>query len=97
MPANVRLSALHGTPLDDFKTRETVEATARAIAEREGVALTAIKLSPTDITVTLECDRIAGVGFAAELRRVTNTWYEEKYRDGPLWGTPAPGTEFQFE
>jgi hypothetical protein len=22
---------------------------------------------------------------------VTNQWYEHKYRDGPLWGTPTPG------
>ena len=35
--------------------------------------------------------------FLAELRRITNKWYEDKYRDGPLWGTPAPGTEFEFD
>lgn len=97
MPATVRLSALHGTPLDDHTTRRTVESTARAIAEREGVKLLALELSPASITITLEAERIVGVGFVAELRRVTNKWYEDKYRDGPLWGTPAPGTEFQFD
>ena len=43
----------------------------------------------------LDAERIVGLGFLAELRRSTNTWYEQKYRDGPLWGTPAPGTEWE--
>lgn len=97
MPATIRLRALHGTPLDDATTRRTVEATARALAEREGIELVALELSPEGITLTLEADRIVGVGFVAELRRVTNKWYEDKYRDGPLWGTPTPGTEFEFD
>ena len=97
MPATIRLRALQGTPLDDATTRRTVEASARALAEREGIDLVALELSPEGITLTLEADRIVGVGFLAELRRVTNKWYEDKYRDGPLWGTPAPGTEFEFD
>jgi hypothetical protein len=39
----------------------------------------------------LRADEVAALGFAAELRRLTNAWYERRYRDGPLWGTPAPG------
>lgn len=97
MPSTVRLRALRGTPLDDFATRRTVESSARALAEREGIALTSLETSPEGIVLTLEADRIVGLGFLAELRRNTNKWYEDKYRDGPLWGTPAPGTEFEFD
>lgn len=97
MPATVRLRALHGTPLDDYTTRRAVEAAAHALAEREGVKLTSLEISPEGITITLDAERIVGLGFLAELRRSTNAWYEDKYRDGPLWGTPAPGTEFEFE
>ena len=97
MPATVRLRALHGTPLDDGPTRRTVESTAHALAEREGIKLTSLESAPDSIVLTLDADRIVGLGFLAELRRITNKWYEDKYRDGPLWGTPAPGTEFEFD
>ncbi|MBS0190191.1 MAG: hypothetical protein U0573_01555 [Phycisphaerales bacterium] len=95
MPATVRLRALNGTPLQDPATRRTVEASARSLADREGVKLLALEIAPDGITITLDAERIVGLGFLAELRRSTNTWYEQKYRDGPLWGTPAPGTEWE--
>lgn len=94
MPATVRLRALHGTPLQDPETRRTVLAAAKALADREGVRIEAVETSPEGISLTLDAERIVGLGLLAELRRSTNKWYEEKYRDGPLWGTPAPGTEF---
>lgn len=90
----MRLRALHGTPLDEPTVRGVVVATAHAIAERSGVALRHLDADAASVTVTLGVGRIAGLGFLAELRRLTNKWYEDKYRDGPLWGTPAPGTEF---
>jgi len=88
--STVRLSALSGTPLDDAMVRATVEATARAIAERTGVPILSLSIHDARITVVLKADRVAAIGFAAELRRLTNTWYESKFRDGPLWGTPPP-------
>ncbi|MBX3381758.1 MAG: hypothetical protein KF805_16820 [Phycisphaeraceae bacterium] len=97
MSSTARLRALHGTPLDDGATRRTVESTARALAEREGIELLAVEVAPDGITITVDAERIVGLGFVAELRRVTNKWYEDKYRDGPLWGTPLPGTEFEFD
>lgn len=97
MPSTARLRALHGTPLEDGAARRTVESTARALAEREGIDLLALEVAPDGIAITLDADRIVGLGFVAELRRVTNKWYEDKYRDGPLWGTPPPGTEFEFD
>jgi len=88
--STVRLTALSGTPLDDAIVRATVEATARAIAERTGVPILSLSIHLARITVVLEADRVAAIGFAAELRRLTNNWYASKFRDGPLWGTPPP-------
>ena len=92
-PCTVRLRAVSGTPLDELVVREMVEAAAHALAEREGVALLELSTSNDSITLTLALDRLAALGFLAELRRHTNAWYEAKYRDGPLWGTPPPGKE----
>lgn len=91
MTCLLRLTALHGTPLDEESVRRTVEAAARAIGEREGIRVQGLEIAPDSIAITIDADRLTGLGFAAELRRVTNRWYEQKYRDGPLWGTPKPG------
>ncbi len=85
-PSTLRLRALEGIPLADPVVRDTVVATAHAIAERTGVALLAAVAEDDAITVTIAADRLAGLGFLAELRRLTNAWYEKKFRDGPLWG-----------
>jgi hypothetical protein len=86
-----RLSALSGEPLRDGPTRAMVESSARALAEREGLFLTELELGAAHVAGRLRADEVAALGFAAELRRLTNAWYERRYRDGPLWGTPAPG------
>lgn len=91
--STVRLRALRGRPLDDPKVRSTVEATARAVLERTGVGLTAIESDGSSVTVTLAADRLAAMGFLAELRRLTNTWYQNKYHAGELWGSPPPGDD----
>lgn len=85
--ATMRLRAVSGTPLDEPSVRETVESSARALAERMGVEIFALGLDDESITIELGVDKLAGLGFMAELRRTTNAWYEAKYRDGPLWGT----------
>jgi hypothetical protein len=82
----VTLRALVGQPLDDPRTRDMVLATANAIAERQGVKVLKIKTTPESITVTLEIDRIAAMGFAAELRRLTTRWYTQKFSAATLWG-----------
>lgn len=93
----LRLTALHGTPLEDAGVRRNVEAAARAIGERHGIGVQGLEIAPDSIAITIDADRLTGLGFAAELRRVTNQWYEQKYRDGPLWGTPKPGEEWDGE
>jgi hypothetical protein len=85
--ATLRLRALEGCPMDDPVVRDTVIATAHAIAERTGVVVRGVTTDADSITVTLEIDKLAALGFMAELRRLTNAWYEKKFREGPLWGT----------
>jgi len=83
--SRVRLRALGGEPLTDERVRETVVATARAIAERTGVMIGEVRAEPGAITVTLGVDKIAAMGFLAELRRLTNAWYENRCGRS-LWG-----------
>lgn len=85
-----RLAALSGTPLKDKQVRESVETAAAALAERTGVRLIALRTDERGIEADIVAPEIIAVGFAAELRRITNAWYEAKFRDGPLWGTPPP-------
>lgn len=97
--ATLRLRALEGIPMDDPVVRDTVIATAHAIAERFGVNVLSLSTDSNSITVTLEIDTLAAIGFMAELRRLTNAWYERKFKDGPLWGTAEreEGEEGYFE
>ena len=88
--STVTLSAVSGTPLEDHETRATVVACAQSLAERSGIRITHVATTDRAITVTLRATRLEAMGFATELRAITNRWYEGKYRDGPLWGTPAP-------
>ncbi len=81
----VRLTAVRGTPLEHSRVRSMVEAAARALAEREGVRVEALEMTPESITLTLGLGRLGAVGFLAELRRTTNAWYEGKFKHGPLW------------
>ena len=84
----ITLRALAGRPLQDQRVRETVIATAKAIAERQGVELLEVSAEPTSITVTLGASRVVAMGFAAELRRLTTTWYTKKFGAASLWGEP---------
>jgi len=86
--SSVTLRALEGRPLSDAALREMVVATARAIAERQGVDLLELATAEDSVTATLASGQIEAVGFAAELRRVTETWYTRKYGRRTLWGDP---------
>lgn len=80
----VSLRAASGDPLSDSRARETVTATARAIAERTGVQLINLETSAQQVTVTLATHRLGALGFLAELRRLTNAW--SRARSGAdLW------------
>jgi hypothetical protein len=72
--------------------RQTVAAAAEGLAERNGVALRELKIDDQSVQFEVELDRIEAYGFGMELRRSTDTWYSNKFRDGALWGT-APEAE----
>ena len=72
--SRVTLRASTGQPLRDPRARETVAATARAIAERTGVTLIRLDTTDDQLTVTLATHRLGALGFLAELRRLTNAW-----------------------
>jgi hypothetical protein len=84
----VTLRALEGEPLAHDRIREMVVATAHAIAERQGVVVRRIDAEADRITVTLETGRLEATGFAAELRRLTTSWYTHKFGVDTLWGEP---------
>jgi hypothetical protein len=77
-----------GSPLQDERTKQTVIAAAQGLAERFGIQVVDIGTSPDTLTATLAADEATSVGFAAELRRNTNTWFESKHRK-PLWISPS--------
>ncbi len=80
------LRAASGAPLADERARETVIATARAIAERTGVRLIELDTAADSVTITLATHRLGALGFLAELRRLTNAW--ARARSGAaLWPT----------
>ena len=85
---DITLRALEGQPLADKRVRGMVEATAHAIAERQGVTVLQLTAAPDRITATLNVGRIEAMGFAAELRRLTTTWYTQKFGERTLWGEP---------
>ncbi|MFO0828253.1 MAG: hypothetical protein U0572_08895 [Phycisphaerales bacterium] len=73
------------SPLANAGVRGIVRATAEAIAERVGVKLVALDDDDDSVTATLEAPQVVALGFAAELRRLTEQWHRAKYGRG-LWG-----------
>jgi len=91
----ITLRALQGKPLADPRIRDMVAATAHSLGERNGITVRDVRATDTSVVITLDAPRIAAIGLAAELRRVTETWYTRKYGEPTLWGevTPAPGSD----
>lgn len=87
--STITLRALPGAtislPLVDPDISRMVRATAEAIAERTGVRLISLVSDDESVTAMLEGSQLVAVGFAAELRRVTDAWHERKF-GMPLWG-----------
>ena len=82
----ITLRALEGTPLAHERIREMVIATARAIAERQGIEVRQVRADDDSVTAVLVAGRIESFGFAAELRRLTTNWYAHKFGVPELWG-----------
>lgn len=84
----ITLHTEDGVALSDERVYETVKSAAESLAERYGIEVLDIEGDAESMTVTIGADEVIGVGFAAELRRTTNQWYESKYGGGPLWRSP---------
>lgn len=92
----VTLRALEGTPLADANIRDVVVATTNSIGERNAVEIRAINTDSQSITVSLIASRLVALGFAVELRRVTDLWFRKK-TGRSLWGEPrVPGDEWEI-
>lgn len=84
---SITLRALEGTPLADANIRDVVVATANSIGERNTVAVRAIRTDGQSITIELTAPKLVALGFAVELRRVTDRWFRDKMGRS-LWGEP---------
>ena len=91
----VTLRALEGTPLAHDSIREMVVATALAIAERQGIGIDPPDAGVDRITVTLHAGQLEAMGFAAELRRLTTSWYAHKFGVETLWGDQRTARPFE--
>ncbi len=87
--SRVTLRALEGEPLKHERIRDMVIATAHAIGERQAVRIVDVDADDCSITVALEGSNIIAMGFAAELRRLTTSWYRHKFGVDALWGEPV--------
>ena len=76
--SSITLRAQFGDPLADEGVRNTVIASANAIGERIGVPILEISATGDSVTAALSADRLVAIGFAAELRRVTNAWFRSR-------------------
>lgn len=79
------LQAVEGAPLADERVRRMVVASAEALAERTGVRLVRVSATERMVQAVLEAEEVVAVGFAAELRRVTNEWWAAKSGGEVLW------------
>mgnify|MGYP002399839189 CR=1 FL=1 len=84
----VRLIASARGVLADDAVHDIVVSSAEAIAERTGVTLVSIEVDEAGVTAVVEGDRLAALGLAAELRRLTGAWYSKRFPGTHLWVEP---------
>ncbi len=82
--STVTLTAERPGVFEDPRVRDTVIATANAIAERTGLKLVEVTLDASGVSATLEAPEVVAVGFGAELRRLTDAWHRGRFGT-PLW------------
>ena len=87
MPAAVRLSSTLGAPLSDESVRGIVRASAEAIGERTGVTVRIQALDDQSIELEIDGSLLEATALAAELRRLTDDWHQEKFGCA-LWSIP---------
>ena len=86
MSAAVRLSSMLGAPLSDDSVRGIVRSSAEAIGERTGVGVRITAIDERSIELEVDGSQLEATALAAELRRVTDDWHQEKFGCS-LWST----------
>ena len=79
MSAAVRLSSMLGAPLSDDSVRGIVRSSAEAIGERTGVGVRITAIDERSIELEVDGSQLEATALAAELRRVTDDWHQEKF------------------
>ncbi len=87
MNTRIRLRAAVGEPLEDAGIRGIVTSTAEAIGERNGVRVEVIQADLDAIELEVEGSTLEATALAAELRRLTDHWHQQRY-GAPLWSEP---------
>jgi histidinol-phosphate phosphatase family protein len=77
------------SPLGDPRTAETLRVTAHALAERTGVRLLDLHVTPDALLGLVVGPKVVAMGFAAEFRRATNDWHLKRTAL-PLWPETPP-------
>lgn len=80
----LRCTDPHQHPLRNPRTRATVAAAARGLAERSGIPLLELTLTDDAITAALAAPRLTALAFMNDLRRHTNHWHQQS-QGTPLW------------
>ncbi|MFK7884885.1 MAG: D-glycero-alpha-D-manno-heptose-1,7-bisphosphate 7-phosphatase [Phycisphaerales bacterium] len=80
----VTLRAMESRSLIDPRTRDTIAAAARGIAERTGIRLLELDVNDHSVTASIATHRLAAVAFLNELRRTINTWHTRTH-NAPLF------------
>jgi D-glycero-D-manno-heptose 1,7-bisphosphate phosphatase len=91
----VTLHAAHPNLLEDAALRLAITAAAESLAERTGVRLFPLEWTGSQLTATLAGGEIVALGFAAELRRATQRWWQGHGGSGTFRSPAATGPRWR--
>jgi len=74
-----------GHALREGDTARTIIAAAHELAERHGLKVASAIIEDDALVIALEGTSVEAMGLAAELRRLTERWYQAKF-GASLWG-----------
>ena len=83
----IRLTCGSDADLADARLRDTVVSAANGIAERTGVELVEVDVTPDGLELSVRGGSIVAMGLAAELRRTTDRWHLDRHGTH-LWVSP---------
>ena len=92
----VRLTCSSEADLEDSRLRDTIVAVANGIAERTGVDLVELEVTPHGLELAVRGASIVALGLAAELRRTTDRWHLDRCGTH-LWISPEDEDDRTWE